>query len=184
MSQVKGNEIGVDKELEKRANTREGQSFVENKEESSHWEDSGEEYTVFKSEVSKQTVRGDSHHDKESRAEGILSMCQSPKILLSNCDYSNTNDYHESNPPSCIGREQKDEAHRVLQVKGNKEAVKSVEDKEPRVPVVDMENTEVRIITSEKSDSSRDSSMERVSATTVEAWEKNSSLSNLNFSRV
>ncbi|XP_071517566.1 uncharacterized protein [Panulirus ornatus] len=157
---------------EKMADTREENSIVENEEKSSHWEDTGEENTLCKSEVSEQTVGKDSFYDKESRTDGIPFMCQSTDFSLVNhalqisytsCDCSNISDNHKLIPTYCLGKGQKNEAFKVIQVKGNKEeTVKSVEDKKPRVPVVDIENTEVRMITSENFDSSRDSSLERV----------------------
>ncbi|XP_042223852.1 FK506-binding protein 15-like isoform X2 [Homarus americanus] len=144
---------------------REGEAGVENEGKSTPGMNSGEGVCVGGGGGEK------SFSEAESKGEGSQCISQStepilvnscPQMLVSNFDINND---EELDPPSRLGTQQEEsEAAGGIQVKENEEEpVKSTEgkDKDHKVPVIDMDNTEVRMKGPEKSDSSRDSSMER-----------------------
>ncbi|KAK8723854.1 hypothetical protein OTU49_011573, partial [Cherax quadricarinatus] len=163
------NQSKANEEL-KRMETKEQNAQKEEK--SASTKNSGED-TVHKGDVAITELKEDLLSNSGSKDETTLSLCESIDSRLGNCSHKmlvnntvsrNINDCQTLSPPNSLGNEQKgDGAHGVIQAKENEEEpLKSIEDsnKELRHPVIDMENTEVRKA-SEKSDSSRDSSLER-----------------------
>lgn len=90
---------------------------------------------------------------------------ESHSSISKSCNDSDCNNHKDSEDCSSIGSRRRNEESSIDMNECEEEADKLPEDKNirQRIPVIDMDNTEARTFTTEKSDSSRDSSLERVS---------------------
>ncbi|ROT66302.1 putative FK506-binding protein 15 [Penaeus vannamei] len=84
--------------------------------------------------------------------------------ISKSCNDSDCNNHKDTEDCSSLGSRRRNEESSIDMNEFEEEADKLPEDKNvrQRIPVIDMNNTEARTCTTEKSDSSRDSSLERV----------------------